>query len=415
MSDFAPRFGLALIVVAVAVAAIIISRRNYAKAAIVERTIDAFRLEFQHAIDAAQAATIKGVAKTIRDSISSVIRPIDSTMRELDARLARLEQQADVAASQLAEAQSMDVRLARLEENADAGAIRNLEARFAGLEKHTEATSSQITGTQKQALEENERIAARLIGLEQKFTALNEQLSSIKQTADAATLSHQENLAGLSDQQQNLTELGEQLSSIRKSVEGAALREQDHLASLGDQQQNLKALSEQLSSIRQRVDDATVRERDIKNSMDGVSSRLLTVQTRLDELFPRLLLSDKARQDQGTLIGLFVKRAKKLNTALSEITVRIGDLENSFRAKANQFEKREAPIVEASDGRSTDKAEDQTNNAKATEGIVPIEAKIGGQNGGLAEPVTQAKESSDETLIDKEGVADKSHADQHAT
>ena len=392
MSDFAPRFVLALIVVAVAIAAIIISRRNYAKAAIVERTIDAFRLEFQHAIDAAQAATIKGVAKTIRDSISSIIRPIDSTMRELDARLARLEQQADAAA------------------------IRNLEARFAGLEKHTEATSSQIAGTQKQALEENERIAARLIALEQKFTALNEQLSSIRQTAEAATLSHQENLASLSDQQQNMTELGEQLSSIKKSVEGAALREQDHVASLGDQQQNLTALSEQLSSIKQRIDDATAREQEIQTSMDGVSSRLLTAQTRLDELFPRLLLSDKARQDQGALIGLFVKRTKKFNATLSEMAVRIGDLENSFRAKANHVEKREVSIVEASDASSTGKVEDQVNNAKAPDGIMPIEAKIGSQNGGLSQPVVQAKESSDDKLVEKkEGVSDNSRADQLAT
>lgn len=394
MSDFAPRFGLALIVVAIAIAAIIISRRNYAKAAIVERTIDAFRLEFQHAIDAAQAATIKGVAKTIRDSISSVIRPIDSTMRELDARLARLEQQADAAASQL-------------------GGVQSLEARLAGLEKHTEVTSSQIGGRQKQALEENERIAARLIGLEQKLTALNDQLSSIRQTADAATLSHQENLASLSDQQQNLTELSEQLSTIKHRVEGAALREQDHVASLGDQQQNLTALSEQLSSIKQRIDDATVREQDIKNSMDGVSSRMLNAQTRLDELFPRLLLSDKARQDQGALISLFVKRARKLNAGLSEMATRIGDLENSFRAKANQFEKREVSMLEASDGSSTGKAGDLVNNAKAADGIMPIEAKIGGQNGGLSQPEAQAKESSDE--IEEEGASDGNRADQHAT
>jgi chromosome segregation ATPase len=414
VSDFAPRFGLALIVVAIAIAAIIISRRNYAKAAIVERTIDAFRLEFQHAIDAAQAATIKGVAKTIRDSISSVVRPIDSTMRELDARLARLEQQANAAAGQLAQAQSLDVRLSRLEEQADAGAIRNLEARFAGLEKHTEATSSQIAGTQRQALEENERIAARVIGLEQKLTALNEQLSSIKQAADAATLSHQENLASLSDQQQNLTELGEQLSSIKKSVEGAALREQDHVASLGDQQQNLTALSEQLSLIKQRIDDATVREQEIKTTMDGVSSRLLSAQTRLDELFPRLLISDKARQDQGALIGLLVKRAKKLNAALSEMTARIGDLENSLRAKANHFEKREVSIDEASDASSTGQAEDQVNNGKGAEGI-PIEAKTGGQNGGLSPLVAETKESLDEKLVEKEGVSDDNRADQLAT
>src|SRR5581483_3938870 len=331
--------------------------------------------------------------------ISSVVRPIDSTMRELDARLARLEQQADAAAGQLAQAQSLAVRLSRLEEQADAGAIRNLEARFAGLEKHTEATSSQSAGTQRQALEENERIAARVIGLEQKLTALNEQLSSIKQTADAATLSHQENLASLSDQQQNLTELGEQLSSIKKSVEGAALREQDHVASLGDQQQNLTALSEQLSLIKQRIDDATVREQEIKTSMDGVSSRLLSAQTRLDELFPRLLISDKARQDQGALISLLVKRAKKLNAALSEMTARIGDLENSLRAKANYFEKHEVSLGEASDAASTGKAEDQVNNGKAAEGIIPIEAKTGGQNGGLSPPVAEPKESPDEKRV----------------
>jgi len=66
VSDFALRFGLALIVVLVAGAAVIISRRNYAKSAVFERNIESFRLEFQRSIDAAQAATIKSVAKTIR-------------------------------------------------------------------------------------------------------------------------------------------------------------------------------------------------------------------------------------------------------------------------------------------------------------------------------------------------------------
>jgi len=53
-------------VVLVAGAAVIISRRNYAKSAVFERNIESFRLEFQRSIDAAQAATIKSVAKTIR-------------------------------------------------------------------------------------------------------------------------------------------------------------------------------------------------------------------------------------------------------------------------------------------------------------------------------------------------------------
>jgi hypothetical protein len=63
LSDFALRFGLALAVVTVASAAVIISRRNYAKSANLERNIEAFRLEFRRSIDAAQAATIKSIAR----------------------------------------------------------------------------------------------------------------------------------------------------------------------------------------------------------------------------------------------------------------------------------------------------------------------------------------------------------------
>ena len=97
MSDFALRFGLALFVVSVACAAIIISRRNYAKSADSERSIGAFRLEFQRSIDAAQAATIK----TIRDNIFSVIKTINSTVRDLNVRLARLEERADETATHI--------------------------------------------------------------------------------------------------------------------------------------------------------------------------------------------------------------------------------------------------------------------------------------------------------------------------
>ena len=125
LSDFALRFGLALAVVTVASAAVIISRRNYAKSANLERNIEAFRLEFRRSIDAAQAATIKSIAKTIHDNIFSVIKPIDSSVRDLDARLARQEQQhADATAAHMAGTQILDVRLARLEERADASAIQ---------------------------------------------------------------------------------------------------------------------------------------------------------------------------------------------------------------------------------------------------------------------------------------------------
>jgi hypothetical protein len=80
LSDFALRFGLALIVVIVACAAIIIARRNYAKSADIERNIEAFRREFQRSIDEAQAATIK----TIRDNVFSVLKTINSTVKDLN-------------------------------------------------------------------------------------------------------------------------------------------------------------------------------------------------------------------------------------------------------------------------------------------------------------------------------------------
>jgi hypothetical protein len=81
----------------------------------------------------------------------------------------------------------------------------------------------------------------------------------------------------------------------------------------------------------------------------------------------------------------------------------------------NQLETREVSILEAPGGSSTAKAEEQVNHAKAADGIIPIEAKIGGQNGGLPQSVAQAKESSDEAPVEKEGASDNNRADQHAT
>ena len=323
MSDFALRFGLALAVVTVASAAVITSRRNYAKSANLEHNIEAFRLEFRRSIDAAQAATIKGIAKTIHDNIFSVIKPIDSSVRDLDARLARQEQQhADAAASHMAGTQILDVRLARLEERADASAIQDLDARLARLEEHTDAgairdfdvrlaslkehtetSASQIAATQKQTLEENERIAAQLVGLKRDLTALS------------------------------------------------------------DQQQNLTALSDQLALIKQTIDGTTAREQDIKNSIEAISSRVLDAHTRADELSPRLLLEEKARKDLGALISLFVKRLKKVNANATEIALRLSDLECRFRLKATQLEGRH--ILQATDSPPTSDIANPVKDAKA--------------------------------------------------
>ena len=383
MSDFALRFGLALVVVIVACAAVILSRRNYAKAANLEHSIEAFRLEFRRSIDAAQAATIKSVARTIHDNIFSVIKPIDSTVRDLDARLARLEQQhADATATHMAGTQILDVRLARLEQHTDATVIQNLDVRLAKLEEHDDvsaiqnldvrmakleehsdaaaATATQIAATQKQSLEENERIAARLVGFKRDLTALS------------------------------------------------------------DQQQSLTALSDQLSLIKQTIDEATVREQDIKNSIEAINSRVLDAQTRADELSPRLLLEEKARKDLATLISLFVKRLKKVNANATEPALRLSDLERRFRLKATQLGERH--ILERTDSPSTSNMEDLVKDTtpKAADGAIPIEAnpiatKTDGENAGDSERPPPGEESSNKASVEGESRADNSRADQHAT
>jgi chromosome segregation ATPase len=140
LSDYALQFGFALIVLTVASAAVIMSRRNYIKSADFERSIDALRLEFRRSIDAAQAATIKS-ARTISENVVSVIEPIDSRVTDLTRRLTRLEQ-------------------------------------------HADATATYMAGTQKQSLEENERIAGQQAALEQNLKALSDECSLFKQTIE---------------------------------------------------------------------------------------------------------------------------------------------------------------------------------------------------------------------------------------
>jgi chromosome segregation ATPase len=172
LSDYALQFGLALVVLTVASAAVIISRRNYIKSADFKRSIEALRLEFRRSIDAAQAATTKS-ARAISENVVSVIEPIDSTVTDLSVRLARLEQHADATATYMAGTQNLDVRLARLEQHAD-------------------ATATHMAGTQKQSLEENERIAAELAGLKQNLKVLSDELSLFRQTIDGGTAREQD-------------------------------------------------------------------------------------------------------------------------------------------------------------------------------------------------------------------------------
>jgi chromosome segregation ATPase len=247
----------------------------------------------------------------------------------LDVRLARLEQRADETAIQIAGTQNLDVRLGKLEERAD-------------------ETATHIAGNQKQSLDQTERIAAQLAGLEK----------------------------------------------------------------------NLMELSDRLSSIKQTIDGATLREQDIHNSIEAISSRVINTQQRVEELFPRQALGEKALKDLGSLIGFFVKRLKRVNASSTEITMRLGDLESRFRSKLGQLEERHSSILERKDGLATSKIEDLVEDAtpKAAEATTPIAANTDGKNAeGFERETTPGQESSKKAIVEGEGRADNSRADQHAT
>ena len=249
INDYAFQVGVALVVLTAATAAWIISRRpRYVKSADYKRGIEALRLEFRRSIDEARAATTKK-ATVVSDKLLSVIKPIDRSVTDLNVRFARLEERADA-----------------------------VEAFMAGPQKD----------------EENEQITARLRKLEQRLTALTDQVSLIEQTID-----------------------------------GTNLRDQER-----------------------------------NNSLEAISSRLVSTQQQVDDLLPRLERGDKAREDQGGLISLFVKQLKRVNMYSTETAVRVAKLEN-LRSKVSGLEERLSATLDRENHRS---AENSTTNVHADVG-----------------------------------------------
>jgi chromosome segregation ATPase len=402
LSDFALRFGLALIVVTVASAAILISRRNYAKSADFERSIGTLRIEFGRLIDDAQAATIKSIAKIIRDNIFSVTKPIDSTVKDLGLRLARLEQQhTDAVAANTAGTQILDVRLARLEEHGDASGIQNLDVRLTRLEERDDVAASRDLDSRLAKLEERDDAAVS--------RGLDGRLAKLEERDDAAAI---QNLDGRHARlEERVDASATQMAEAQKQSLEANARIVAQLAAL---EQSLTALSDQVSLVKQTVDGAAVREQDINNSIEAINSRIADCQTRVDGLFPRLTLGEKAHKDLGILISLCVNRIKKVNVNATEIARRLGDLESAFRSSAKPFE--ESAVLERKNGQSTGEIEKpiEDGTPKAAEAAVPIAAAAEGKNGGEGSP-SPAKESANEASAKGEDRSDSNRAEQHAT
>src|SRR5262249_54161432 len=93
MGDYSLQFGIAVVALAVATAAWIISRRKYVKSAEFKRGIETLRLEFRRSIDETRAVTARRTTAA-RANLLSVIKPIDRGMADLNVRLARVEEHA---------------------------------------------------------------------------------------------------------------------------------------------------------------------------------------------------------------------------------------------------------------------------------------------------------------------------------
>jgi hypothetical protein len=147
LGDYILQVSVALVVLTGATAAwIIAARRPYVKSVEFKRVIEAIRIEFRRSIDEARTATRRATA--VGDKLVSVIEQLDTCVTDLNVRLAKLEEHAH----------AVEVFMAR---------------------------------SQKNGLQENEQIAARLGKLEQKLIALTDQVSSIHHTVDAASLRDQ--------------------------------------------------------------------------------------------------------------------------------------------------------------------------------------------------------------------------------
>lgn len=166
--EYAFQFSLALVVLTVAIAALIVSRRRYVSSAEFKRGIEALRFEFRRSIEETRATSGRKAA-AVRENLLSVIKPIDSNLADSAARLAKLEE-------------------------------------------HADAVETFMAGPQKQALEENEQIAARLTKLEQRLKAVTNELSLIEQTIDSAAVRDQ-------DRNNSLEAVNSRLMSTQKQVD----------------------------------------------------------------------------------------------------------------------------------------------------------------------------------------------------
>jgi chromosome segregation ATPase len=181
-------------------------------------------------------------------------------------------------------------------------------------------------------------------------------------------------------------------------------------------EQRLSALDDQLSLFKHTIDGAAKREQEIASSLEAINGRIADDKTRVDELFPRLALGEKANKDLGVLISLCVTRIKTVNVNAAEIARRLSDLETHVRSKTERLEER----LNAADkpAQSANEIEKSIDDAatKPAEEADPVAAKAGVKDCAIIEgPRILAEAAPSETKAKQEDPSVGKPAEAHAT
>jgi chromosome segregation ATPase len=226
LDQYAVEIGLALVVLTTGAAAWIVSRRRYVKSADFKRGMEVLRLEFRRSLDDTRTATVKRAA-TIGDNLLSVIKPIDVAVTDLNVRLERLEE-------------------------------------------HADAVSSFMAGPQRHALEDNERIDARLTKVEQSLKALIEQLSLLKQTINEVTAQERETGSSIES-------LDSRLIDARKQADGLSSRLELGEKARADLGSLIGLFVKQLKRVNVNSAETALRVADL----EGLRSKVSGLEARL--------------------------------------------------------------------------------------------------------------------------------------
>lgn len=183
-----------------------------------------------------------------------------------------------------------------------------------------------------------------------KATAVGDKLFSVIKPIDKS----------VTDLNVRLARLEEHADSVEAFMSGPQKDEENEqiTARLRKLEQGLTALTDQVSLIEQTIDGTSLRDQEMNNSLEAINSRLVSTQQQVDDLLPRLERGDKAREDQGGLISLFVKQLKRVNMYSTETAVRVAELEN-LRSKVSGLEERLSATL---DHENHPSAENSTTN-----------------------------------------------------